>query len=371
MHIYIHVPFCASKCPYCAFGSHSGRSGDIALYFDALMREILAFLEDFSGQISTIFIGGGTPSVAPARFYEPLFSAFAPFLGKDAEITVEANPNSADLPWLSEMRNLGVNRVSFGAQSFNADKLRFLGRAHGVRDIFVAVENARKAGIDNINLDLIYGTKFDTKKFILGEISAILSLDINHISAYSLTLENGTPWENKISYQKDSVRVSEFLFSELFNGGFCQYEISNFAKFKDEFKSEISDFKEKFIPNLEDKIWACRHNLGYWRGEIYAGFGAYSVSFDGHSRNTSPNLDEYLKNPFAKNREKLSAENITLERIFLGARSIIGINKNELNSAQISNANLLYKNQILKKFQNRFYNKNFLLSDEIALQIDS
>ena len=158
MLLYVHIPFCESKCPYCAFGSVVGKRNLTGAYFDAMIadfREQILKFDVKNGDIETVFIGGGTPSAVDGGYYERLFEAVAPYLAKDAEITTEANPNSASLAWLSQMKSYGVNRVSFGAQSFFEDKLKFLGRIHDARQIYEAVANAKTAGLENINVDLI------------------------------------------------------------------------------------------------------------------------------------------------------------------------------------------------------------------------
>jgi len=338
-HIYIHVPFCESKCPYCAFGSDVNLRG-IPAYFAALLSEIKAAN---LGEISTIFIGGGTPSVVRAEFYAPIFEILNKFLDKSPEITVEANPNSASLKWLSQMKNLGVNRVSFGAQSFDEKKLKFLGRIHSAKQIYKAVENAKIAGLERINVDLIYMSKFDTKKMLEFECENIANLGISHVSAYALTLEIDTPFFSHKNFAKNSPNLAKFLFRNLANLGLNQYEISNFGEI-------------------------CRHNLSYWQGENYLGFGVFAVGFDGEKRLYSPkNTQEYIKNPLKKEFEILSKENLHLERLFLGLRSVVGISKTELNEQELERANLLVNEKKLTEFEGKFYNKNYLLSDEIAL----
>ena len=351
MHIYIHIPFCESKCPYCAFGSYDDKFDLTKKYFNALEFEISNFLDQNENlKISTLFFGGGTPSSVGAEFYAGIFEMLKPHFTKNAEITAEANPNSANLKWLRSMRNLGLNRISFGAQSFNEQKLKFLGRIHNARQIYKAVENAKIAGFKNINVDLIYATKFDDKKNIEFEISNLANLDISHISAYSLTLEEKTPFFGKKNYKKDSVNLAKFLFEKLENLGFLQYEISNFAK-----KGKI-----------------CKHNLSYWQGKNYAGFGAFSVGTFGLKRLYSPqNLQSYIQNPLEKMVENLSKSDKKIERIFLGARSILGINSQILTKKEFLNANFLAKRQKLKFENGKFYNSNFLLADEIALFITS
>ena len=330
MLLYVHIPFCESKCPYCAFGSVVGKRNLTSAYFDAMIadfREQILKFDVKNGEIETVFIGGGTPSAVDADCYERLFETVAPYLAKDAEITTEANPNSASLNWLSQMKSYGVNRVSFGAQSFFEDKLKFLGRIHDARQIYEAVANAKTAGLENINVDLIYGTKLDTKKRLEQEAQNIRNLG------------------GKINYAKDSPRLAKFMIDRIEEAGLKQYEISNFGQI-------------------------CRHNLGYWQGKNYLAIGAYAVGFwrDRRFYNAS-NLNAYVKNPHAKKIEKLSADELNLERIFLGARSIVGIWQNSLNAEQEQRALLLKKSGKLKFKNGRYYAKNFLTADEISLFI--
>ncbi|MDO5045960.1 radical SAM family heme chaperone HemW [Campylobacter sp.] len=348
MLLYIHIPFCESKCPYCAFGSLVGKENLAKSYFEALIDDFKAQICKFDikkSSITSVFIGGGTPSVVEADLYENLFFEIYPFLALNAEITTEANPNSTNLTWLKKMKNLGVNRISFGAQSFFADKLKFLGRTHSSSDVYEAVKNAKKAGFKNINVDLIYGTKFDTKKRLEVEVENIKNLEISHLSAYSLTLEEKTPFQGKISYKKDSPILAKFLINRIEKIGLKQYEISNFGQI-------------------------CRHNLGYWQSQNYLALGAYAVGFMNEFRfRNSENLNAYMKNPHEKNIENLSLKERNLEHIFLGARSITGIKSSKLSKEQIKRAEILRANKKLKFSQNRYFVSNFLLADEISLFI--
>lgn len=347
MHIYIHIPFCNSKCPYCAFGSHTDKFKISKQYFKALEFEISNFVKNNNEKISTIFIGGGTPSSIDANFYESIFDILRPNLKENFEITSEANPNSASKIWLKKMKDFGVNRISFGAQSFDEKKLKFLGRTHNKTQIITAVQNAKEAGFKNINTDIIYSTKLDNKALLDYEISNLKELDISHISAYSLTLEENTPFFNKTTYKKDSVFLAKYLFKKLEDIGFNQYEISNFGQI-------------------------CKHNLAYWNQENYAGFGAYAVGFIKNKRFYSPkNIEQYLQNPTKKEIENLSDDDKRLEHIFLGARSILGICKNKLKKDELEKAILLQKEEKLIYENEKFYNKDFLLADEIALFITS
>ena len=341
------MPFCESKCPYCAFGSSDDEFSKVSAYFKALCLDLNFQLKSQNvKEISTIFFGGGTPSAVNAKFYDEIFSILAPLCTTKTEITFEANPNSANLAWLKHVKNLGANRISFGAQSFFEDKLKFLGRIHSKEQIFKAVENAHAAGFKNINLDLIYDTKFDTKKRLLTEVESLKSLTITHLSAYSLTLEENTPFAGKKSYKKDSDTLAKFMIEQIQRTGFRQYEISNFGQI-------------------------CKHNLGYWQGKNYLGVGAFSVGFvNGTRYYAKSSIDAYIAQPTHREKEILSQSELAREHIFLGLRSIIGVEAGRLNEAQKKRANLLVENEKLLFKNGKFYNPNFLLSDEIALFIE-
>lgn len=348
MLLYIHIPFCQSKCPYCAFGSVVGQDLLADDYFNALCDDLKSQISNLKKvKFKSVFIGGGTPSAVDFKFYEKLFAIFKPYLNKNAEITVEANPNSVNKDWLIGIKTLGVNRISFGVQSFYEDKLKLLGRTHSIEDVKTAVKNAKIAGFKNINIDIIYSTKLDNKKRLKEEISQALKLKIKHISAYSLTLEEKTPFENKFEYKKDSVKLSKFIINELNKNGFKQYEISNFGKI-------------------------CKHNLGYWQADEYIGIGAYSVGFYSNKRlYASKNLKEYIKDPLYRDIEILNHNDLIFEKIFLGARSCVGINKKILNEKQNQKIKILKKAKKVYEKDGIIYIKNFLLADEIALFITS
>ena len=197
--LYIHIPFCDSKCNYCAFNSYTNLNHLKKDYFNALKKQFLSLNPK---NYKTVFIGGGTPSTMSVNFYEKLFTLLEPYIKNAKETTIECNPN-VKYEWLKEIKNLGINRISFGVQSFNEKKLRFLNRNHSPSLAIEAIENAKKAGFDNINLDLIYSTAIDSKKLLLNDLKIAFSLPIPHISAYSLTIEKGTKFEGDFSKRKE------------------------------------------------------------------------------------------------------------------------------------------------------------------------
>jgi oxygen-independent coproporphyrinogen-3 oxidase len=293
--------------------------------------------------IETFFIGGGTPSTIKPELYEPFFKILKPYLKTNTEITTEANPNSATYAWLDGMKKFGVNRVSFGVQSFNDNKLKMLGRNHTPFMAKEAVKNAQKAGFENISLDLIYGTAMDTKELLQKDLDIAFSLPINHLSAYSLTLEENTPFFTKTEVQNDDENLAYWFTKKI---PLPQYEISNFGNYRS------------------------KHNLGYWQYKNYIGVGCGAVGFLKNERfYTQKSVEEYIKNPNNIDIEKLDNKAIKSEKILLGLRSIVGFSKELLTTEEMKRAEYLVNDKKLILKNNRFYNPNYFLSDEIALYL--
>ena len=349
MLLYIHIPFCDSKCSYCAFNTYVDKFHLKALYMQALHKQLSFELLRFgatANSIESVFFGGGTPSTIDPQLYAPIFELITPYLQRECEITTEANPNSATQEWLKEMFALGVNRVSFGVQSFNAQKLKILNRAHDPKAAINAVENAAKVGFTNISLDLIYATLGDTKKLLQHDLDTAFSLPINHLSAYALTIEEGTAFEKKKEMSSEELSLTEWIFASIEAKGFKQYEISNFGSYQS------------------------THNIGYWRYADYIGAGAGGVGKKDLSRfYPTPNLEEYIENPLQIREELLSHEDVKFEKIFLGLRSFVGVSESLLNQSELEAAHILLQENRLSFSDETFYNQNFLLADEIALYL--
>ncbi len=346
MHIYIHIPYCDSKCFYCAFNSYTQFHNTIPFYMQALKKVILKSFLHEEKKIKTIFIGGGTPSCVDASFYKEIFALFAPFIDKKTEITTEANPNSASLNWLQGMRKLGVNRISFGVQSFHDKKLKLLNRAHTSSEAIKAIENAKKAGFSNISIDLLYDIKgIDSKKLLQKDIEIAFSLPINHISTYELTLEEGTKFFENPHIKAQKEEFNFFIKDTIEKRGFKQYEVSNYGKI-------------------------CKHNLAYWEYKEYFGFGAGAVGFTkGYRYYSHKDIKRFINDPFFQEREYLSKEEILTEKIFLGLRSIVGIKKEILPKTMQERANFLVHEKKLILQDGIYYNKDYFLADELALFI--
>ena len=317
----------------------------------ALEKQILFELEHFDAKeasIETLFIGGGTPSTISPALYEPIFKHLQPYLREDAEITSEANPNSATKEWLAGMYALGVNRISFGVQSFDEKKLKLLNRAHTPQMAKEAISHAANAGYKNLSLDLIYATLGDTKELLENDIKEAFSLPINHLSAYALTIEEGTVFEKKPQMAKEQLELTEWIFQTIQKHGFEQYEISNFGNYRS------------------------RHNLGYWEYKDYIGAGAGAVGKLLNKRfYPNPDIESYIKTPLKMRIEELSDEDMRLEKIFLGFRSCVGIKKELLSDEEKIKASILLKEKKLTFKRDTFYNPDYLLSDELALFLSS
>ncbi len=349
MLIYLHIPFCDSKCHYCAFNSYVDKFDLKKVYMDAIIKQLnaeLSFFKPAKSSIKSLFIGGGTPSTIDPKFYETFFQIILPYLRNDAEITTEANPNSASFKWIKAMKKLGVNRISFGVQSFNEEKLKFLGRNHNKKTAIQSVKNAKKAGFENISIDLIYGTSLDTKSLLKDDLKIACSLPINHLSAYSLSIEEGTVFFEKPNSAQDSLPLANFFIKEIINIGLPQYEISNFGTYQS------------------------IHNLGYWGQDDYIGIGAGAVGFLKNQRfYPEKNIDKYISDPLYKRIENLTEDDLHIESIFLGLRSRLGININKLNKKEMLNINTLVNADKLRQEKDKIFNNNYLLSDELALFI--
>lgn len=282
--LYFHIPFCSHRCAYCDFNTYAGQEAQIPAYVDALCKEIeyvgrVAAERRTETTVHTVFFGGGTPSLlSPPQFesiFESLHAAFT--LTPNAEITIEANPGTVSYDNLKRLREVGVNRISYGVQSANAFELRMLERAHNFFDVIEAVTSARKAGFDNLNLDLIYGLPEQTLQTWQTTVQRILDLHPEHISAYALTLEHGTPfgrWAARgllpLPDPDLAADMYEWLCETLEANGYIQYEISNWTK--NDHRPSTIDLSSSIVHGQSS--FACRHNLQYWRGLPYLAFGA-------------------------------------------------------------------------------------------------
>jgi oxygen-independent coproporphyrinogen III oxidase len=352
MLLYIHIPFCDSKCHYCSFNSYVELFSYKKVYLEALKKQLKFELKKYTPKIETIFIGGGTPSTIDGDEYKDILEIIEPyFANKDIEITIEANPNSASDVWLKKVYNSGVNRISFGVQSFNDEKLRLLGRNHNKNQAIKAINNAKEVGFLHINSDIIYDTKIDTKELLETDLKIIESLPIDHISCYSLTIEEGTKFYTQQDVQVEDEKRARELFQSLSKLGYEQYEISNFA--------------------LNNKAKS-KHNLGYWQYKEYLGIGAGAVGYvDGQRYYPFKDLFKYIETPLEyEDIEKITDKDQQLEKLFLGLRSEVGVDISVLDKNKLENIKELEQVGKIVLKNNRLYNQDFLLADELALFFD-
>jgi len=347
--VYIHIPYCDSKCHYCSFNTYVDKFDTREDYMKALHKQLYFELARFEAEehnIETLFIGGGTPSTVDPELYKPIFTLLKPYLHENAEITTEANPNSATKEWLEGMRKLGVNRISFGVQSFNTNKLKALNRAHNPQQAKDAIAHAHLLGYAHISLDLIYNYQGDTKSHLLNDIKTAFTLPIDHISAYELTIEDGTKFSATPEVRQDDENLAFFVTEQIEKRGFKAYEISNFGSYQS------------------------RHNKGYWEIKDYIGAGAGAVGFLKDRRfYPATGIESYIENPLNITEEILTKDELLTEKIFLGLRSNVGIEKMSLSPIMQEKADSLCEEKKLRSNNTHYYNDNFFLADELSLYI--
>ncbi len=264
--IYLHVPFCSQRCPYCDFTSYTSSPISREEYLELLCREAFLY-RDVPARVESVYFGGGTPSLLKprevGRILERLDKVFG--LGSVREITLECNPENYSYGEFRELLSLGVNRLSFGVQSFTEKGLRALGRNHTPQEAERVIREAREAGVENLNADLIYGWEGQEEEDLLRDLEALSSLPVDHVSWYLLTLHEGTPMARRNPRLPDEEKLSLFhgiISRGLRELGFGRYEVSNWAR-----------------PGKE-----CRHNLLYWSMEEFLGFGVSAWGFYGRKR---------------------------------------------------------------------------------------
>ncbi len=353
-HAYINIPFCIRKCKYCSFVS--GLNIELKeKYLFALEKEIS---EKYKGEtLKTIYICGGTPSLLSAEDIKSLLCKFNH--SENAEITLEANPETVTFEKFKAFKDIGINRISLGAQTFDNNLLKLIGREHTKEDIVYSVSVIKKAGFENISTDLIYGLPQQTLEGFIQDINSALKLDTKHISTYGLKIEENSFFFNNMpkDIPDDEMQAEMYLqlCDILMKNGYKHYEISNFAK--DGYES--------------------KHNCSYWLNKEYYGFGLNASGYEGNIRykNTSV-MEEYLKNPLIKEEtENLSEKEKAENEIFLALRLKQGINIEELNKKYNMDFLKKYKDIIRKyeksgltELKDGYYclsEKGFLLSNEI------
>ncbi len=343
--VYIHIPFCKSKCNYCSFVSFT----DLNLksnYLYALIKEIKWSYKN--EKLKTLYFGGGTPSLLSSAEFQMLTDLFN--TDKHTEITVEINPETVSEKFFKELKNVGINRLSLGCQTFNDKILKLIARRHTSADVENSIALANAAGFENINIDLIYGLPEQTLTDFENDLNIATKLNIHHISLYGLKIDNDCYFDKypPKNLPDDDMQAEMYLkaIEILSQNGFKHYEISNFAK----------------------KGFESKHNLNYWDNNTYYGFGVSAHGYENGIRyNNTAILKDYIKAPYKhENHHKLTFQEQLEEEIFLGFRKTSGINVKKINKK--FNINFLEKyGKTLKKYVSYKYlketNDGFTMTD--------
>lgn len=349
LELYLHIPFCVRKCNYCDFFSASGTEEEQEAYVSAMVQEIQSY-QELSGEyeVQTIFLGGGTPSLLTPEQMEQIFNAiYHTFsVNENAEITMEMNPGTVDIEKIHAMKAAGVNRLSIGLQSAQNEELKMLGRIHTFEEFLETWKLIEQAGFKNRNIDLMSALPGQTIESYEDTLSKVLALEPEHISAYSLILEEGTVFYDwyekgkldrgawKLPSEEEEYAMGELTILRLAEAGMHRYEISNYAK-----------------PGKE-----CRHNLGYWDRTEYLGIGAGSSSlikgerFD-HIRDRKVYIEKIRNGEsILIDREILSVESQIEEFMYLGLRKVEGVSRTDFQNCFGKNVDDVY-GKILDKLE--------------------
>ena len=343
--IYIHIPFCKQKCNYCDFISYTNKCQKIEEYIKCLKKEISLF--DFSNYIvTTIYIGGGTPSFVDSKYIKDIMNTVYEKVNKDniddnVEITIEVNPGTVNKEKLEDYKKIGINRLSIGLQSTNDKLLKEIGRIHNFKQFLYAYNLAKEVGFENINIDLMLGLPNQTIKDLKESLDIIIKLNPNHVSCYSLIVEEGTKLYNQVEKGKIKLPDEElernmywYVKNTLELNGYNHYEISNFSK-----KGKES-----------------KHNMNCWNQEEYIGFGVAAHSYINNTRfSNTINVEDYITNINNGNNQK----NVTIEEkqtledkkdefMMLGFRKIDGVNISKFKEKFVDNPIYLYKEKLNK-----------------------
>lgn len=315
--VYVHIPFCEQICHYCDFNKVFLKGQPVDDYLDACEQEMQAIVAKYPYErIETVYIGGGTPSVLSAVQLEKLLEAITQIFQPTGEFTIEVNPGNAEVEKLAAMKAGGVNRLSIGVQAFQKELLQRIGRTHLEKDIYETVERARKFGLENISVDLMFGLPGQTKDMFADTLEKALRLDVPHFSAYSLKIEEKTIFHQlfrkgklELPPEDDEVAMYDMLINTLIKSGYTHYEISNFGKV-----------------GFESK-----HNLTYWNNDEYYGIGAgaHGYLYGKRYANAGP-IKKYISLVEEKGLSTMETHEVTPnekieEEMFLGLRKISGV----------------------------------------------
>lgn len=369
--IYIHIPYCKKRCIYCNFYFKTSTEDKLNV-LTSIQKEIKLKKNYLNNNtVNSIYFGGGTPSILNNHEIFILLKKIREQhnISNNAEITLECNPEDLSVQKLEYLKEIGINRLSIGIQSFNNPLLKFMNRSHDANQAVKSITYAKKIGINNISIDLMYGMPNQSMKIFKNDLNNILELNIPHFSAYILTVEKNTLLKNMIKKKQTSILSDEkiiFQFNMLTDfakeNNFLHYEISNFGK----------------------KNFLSKHNISYWKNKSYLGLGPAAHSYNGVSRswNISSNK-EYIKHIEANKKhhtiEHLNIKERYNEYIFTNLRTMWGVNKNELKTIFGENIYMKFKSEALKwmisehllKEKNLFIlsNKGKLFADKISADL--
>jgi oxygen-independent coproporphyrinogen III oxidase len=368
--LYVHIPFCYSRCGYCDFFKTT-RLDQMPGFLESLSAEIVDRSVDFPDVVDTIYFGGGTPSLLKPEFLRDILEVirghYTVSLG--AEITIECNPDDVTPSYLTALLSMGVNRLSLGFQSFKDEDLKIMGRRHNSKQSYDVLEAASQAGFENIGVDFIYGLPWSSRDSFLENLVVFKGLNVQHLSAYLLSIEKGTSFyklkaQGGMTEIPDSASFDQYrlLCSAMQDAGFEHYEVSNFCK-----------------PGFMS-----RHNSAYWQGVPYLGFGPGSHSFDGRRRFwNDANLTAYVGKNFKRlhREEVLSRQDLFNERIMLGLRTARGVDTgsfgrefpeffNPFNTSMnrwCNNGFLYLDGTVLKCYEENWFQVDGIIEDLIIL----
>lgn len=338
--IYIHIPFCIKKCEYCDFVSYCNKKEYVPQYINALKKEIKNNINK-EYKITTIYIGGGTPSSIEENYIADIIETIKLNMNKEnlkdfenIEVTIEVNPGTVNKEKLQVYKKIGINRLSIGLQETHNELLKSIGRIHTYEEFIKTYNLARKIGFNNINVDLMIALPNQTIQDIKENLEKITKLNPEHISVYSLILEEGTPFYNKYNENKIKLPDEElernmywYVKNTLENNGYVHYEISNFSK----------------------KGFESKHNMNCWNQEEYLGFGVAAHSYNNRIRYSNTNsIEEYIKGSNKIIHEKQTLEDMQKEYMLLGLRKIEGINIQKFKNKFAQNPIFIFKEQLNK-----------------------
>lgn len=356
--IYIHIPFCKSKCYYCDFISFANKEMCQEEYIKAVIKEI-RHVDLSKYNINTVYIGGGTPSILDSKYIVKILDEIKPHINNDTEVTIEVNPGTVDKKKIQDYKNVGINRLSIGLQSTDDNLLKEIGRIHKYDDFLKVYNEAREVGFENINVDLMLGLPNQSLGVLENSVKKVIELNPEHISIYSLILEERTKLYDMVNKGKlelpseDLERIMYWKVKKMLEGsGYIHYEISNFAK----------------------KGYKSRHNSDCWEQKEYIGIGAAAHSYLNDIRfSNNENIEEYIENinndNFEKNitiHEKQTKENKQNEYMILGLRKIEGVSIRKFKNKFGQNPIFLYNKEL-----NKLVNEDLLEIDGDIINLTS